>query len=487
MQTLLVRSGAWPTSFIEGAGVTPFDRAVLYCAIVLFALSAVMLRLGVPSTTTRFRRWYALGLGLIALGLISVSLQLRIGDPLNWVGRGAQYLGAVFMLVAVVSTVRERGDWLLPLERALRESEARYRRLIEVSPDAVLVVAGGEVVFANPAAADLFAAAAPDSLVGRVFRSLFRTSDQQRAAEIAEQARVGGGVTVAEVVLQPLGGEPVEAEIRAAQVEFGGHRAAQLIVRDISERRRVEGERQRALVHMQRIAVTLQENFIRPLPTVPGVEFGIVSQAAYEPGLVGGDFSDVFEVADGRVAVLIGDVAGKGVKAAGLTETVRSTVRALAAIDASPAFVSARPTRCCCTVRPRCASRHRPSCWCSIPSDGPRLSTRAPVTRCRSTSGSTCMAPWQSGPRPAGPQLPPRVSRTLMRSVSLDDYLLLYTEGSQTRVATRRSSARQLLGEAAAHLRGRSVQEIAEGVRDAALVFAGSLRDDLQVVCLRLA
>ena len=57
---------------------------------------------------------------------------------------------------------------------------------------------------------------------------------------------------------------------------------------------------------------------------------------------MGGDFSDVFVVDDTHVVVLIGDVAGKGVRAAGLTETVRSTVRAFAAIDSSPAFILAK-------------------------------------------------------------------------------------------------------------------------------------------------
>ncbi len=68
----------------------------------------------------------------------------------------------------------------------------------------------------------------------------------------------------------------------------------------------------------------------------------MVTKTAFEPDLVGGDFSDVFVVDDTHVVVLIGDVAGKGVRAAGLTETVRSTVRALATIDTSPAFILAR-------------------------------------------------------------------------------------------------------------------------------------------------
>ena len=73
-----------------------------------------------------------------------------------------------------------------------------------------------------------------------------------------------------------------------------------------------------------------------------GLELGVVSRTANEPELVGGDFSDVFVVDDTHVVALIGDVAGKGVRAAGMTETVRSTVRALAAVDPTAAFVLAQ-------------------------------------------------------------------------------------------------------------------------------------------------
>ena len=94
-----------------------------------------------------------------------------------------------------------------------------------------------------------------------------------------------------------------------------------------------------SLERQRLIAVTLQENFIHPLPKLEGLELSVVSKAASHPELVGGDFSDVFLLDDGSVAILIGDVAGKGIRAAGLTETVRSTVRAFAAVDPSPAFV----------------------------------------------------------------------------------------------------------------------------------------------------
>ena len=101
----------------------------------------------------------------------------------------------------------------------------------------------------------------------------------------------------------------------------------------------------RLLEQQQRIAVTLQENFIHPLPKLEGLELSVISKTAHLPELVGGDFSDVFVVNDHHVAVLIGDVAGKGIRAAGLTETLRSTVRAFAAVDPSPAYVLTRTNR----------------------------------------------------------------------------------------------------------------------------------------------
>ena len=90
------------------------------------------------------------------------------------------------------------------------------------------------------------------------------------------------------------------------------------------------------------IAVTLQENFVHPLPEVTGWEFAVASESASAAALVGGDFHDVFDVPPSNFAVLIGDVEGKGVAAAGLTETVRSATRALALSASSPRFVLER-------------------------------------------------------------------------------------------------------------------------------------------------
>ena len=71
--------------------------------------------------------------------------------------------------------------------------------------------------------------------------------------------------------------------------------------------------------------------------------------------------------------------------------------------------------------------------------------------------------------------------------LTLEGYLVLYTDGVTRLVATGRAAWREAAGRDRVGLRGRSAQEVAEGVRDAALAFGGQLSDDVQVVVLRLA
>ena len=234
----------------------------------------------------------------------------------------------------------------------------------------------------------------------------------------------------------------------------------------------------------QRIATTLQENFLHELPTVAGLELGMVTKTAFEPELVGGDFSDVFVVDDGHVVVLIGDVAGKGVRAAGLTETVRSTVRALAAVDPSPAFILGKANELLMRYDPDeghvtafCAMLEPHTGHLNYASAGHPAPVHLGAFTCRTLDVTF-------GP-PLGTFQHPYTSAHAI--LSIDDYLVLYTDGVTEARRGAELLGEQRLIEVVTGLRGRSAQDVAEGVRDAALAFAGRLRDDLQVVALRLA
>lgn len=87
------------------------------------------------------------------------------------------------------------------------------------------------------------------------------------------------------------------------------------------------------------VASVLQRALLPPeLPPVPGVEIA----ARHQPGaemVIGGDFYDVFENADGSWTVLIGDVCGKDTTAASLTALARHSARAAVTRDSDPRAV----------------------------------------------------------------------------------------------------------------------------------------------------
>jgi PAS domain S-box-containing protein len=90
----------------------------------------------------------------------------------------------------------------------------------------------------------------------------------------------------------------------------------------------------------RRVATTFQEAALVPsLPAVPGLTFDAMYQAAMLEATVGGDWYDIFRLPDGRVVFSIGDVAGKGLRAAVAMASVRQSIRTAALINPDPVAV----------------------------------------------------------------------------------------------------------------------------------------------------
>ncbi len=143
--TALAWAGALPTFFVDGRGGTPIRQAVLGSAIAAFGVAAAGLARG--SSRSPFRHWYALGMALLALGLYGVLLQGTFSSVLGWMGRATQYLGALALLAAALSSVQENQSWALPLGALLRQTEERYRILFENMSEGFLL---GEADPADP-------------------------------------------------------------------------------------------------------------------------------------------------------------------------------------------------------------------------------------------------------------------------------------------------------------------------------------------------
>jgi serine phosphatase RsbU (regulator of sigma subunit) len=100
---------------------------------------------------------------------------------------------------------------------------------------------------------------------------------------------------------------------------------------------RLDAERETALAEQQAIALRLQRSLLPDVPTPASLQV----HASYAPAqgsmAVGGDWYDVVELGDGRVALSVGDVAGHGLTAAAVMGQLRSAVRTLALGRTEPA------------------------------------------------------------------------------------------------------------------------------------------------------
>ena len=116
-----------------------------------------------------------------------------------------------------------------------------------------------------------------------------------------------------------------------------------LLMRSIADMLALALENARQYTREHRVADMLQAAF---LPDIPDHLLGLDLAKAYSPGLqeaqVGGDLYDAFPLSDGRVALVIADVSGKGLGAAVQTATVKYSLRAFAAEAAAPGLVLRR-------------------------------------------------------------------------------------------------------------------------------------------------
>jgi PAS domain S-box-containing protein len=122
-------------------------------------------------------------------------------------------------------------------EAALRQSEEHYRRLVELSPDAVLVLQDNLLVYLNSAGARLLGGA-PDELLGRAaLADCVDPADRPQVLPALAAAAAGGRLPYLETRWRNYAGRPLEAELSASATEHAGRPALLVVVRDISDRK----------------------------------------------------------------------------------------------------------------------------------------------------------------------------------------------------------------------------------------------------------
>ena len=127
------------------------------------------------------------------------------------------------------------------IETALRESEARYRGLVEHSPEAIIVYAESRLVYTNAAAVMLFAASSAEDLLGRSILDIVHPDFHALARERAVRSQVLGKTSpLTEQKYVRLNGEVIDVEAVSTGITYQGQPAGQVLIRDITERKRAE-------------------------------------------------------------------------------------------------------------------------------------------------------------------------------------------------------------------------------------------------------
>ena len=148
---------------------------------------------------------------------------------------------------------------ITPLKRMkmqFRESEQKYRSLVELSAEATLIHRDGEIVYLNPACARLLGASCPEEIVGKDIRDFVHPESRGTIEHLVAHDLRGEGTPLTEVRAVRLDGTTIPIEGRGTRVFFGGRPAVQAVIRDITHRKLVEDQlqaRNRHLLLLNRI------------------------------------------------------------------------------------------------------------------------------------------------------------------------------------------------------------------------------------------
>ncbi len=142
---------------------------------------------------------------------------------------------------AIISFFRDISDRRVT-EEALARSEARFRLLIEKSPDGIVVLREGRLVYANPAVVRMFGYARSEDLLGRSIVDL--TVPEDRPILLSRLPAVAAGESIPPQVYRGLraDGGIVTAEIVSLATEFEGTSVVLGFARDITERERLRAQ-----------------------------------------------------------------------------------------------------------------------------------------------------------------------------------------------------------------------------------------------------
>ncbi|HEY3317839.1 MAG TPA: SpoIIE family protein phosphatase [Coriobacteriia bacterium] len=231
------------------------------------------------------------------------------------------------------------------------------------------------------------------------------------------------------------------------------------------------------------IADTLQDSLLTEPYRIPELDIGLIYHQATVGGRIGGDFYDFIPIGSNRTAIVIGDITGKGLDAARYTTIGKGAIRAFALEDPDPASVLGRASR---VIHEQLgAENFITAVYMLIDLEQGSLSYAVaghPPPLLRRKAGKIELL--GEGGLPLGIEASEEYADGTA-CMEPGDRLLLYTDGlSEARRGKELFGIERTAGAFEA-FDGLPVRDIASGIAEAAIAFAGGqLQDDLAIIVM---
>ncbi|MDP3981070.1 MAG: PAS domain S-box protein, partial [Chlamydiota bacterium] len=160
-------------------------------------------------------------------------------------------------ILGIVTDISEH----IKVEKALRESEERYRNLIENSPVAIFVQCEGKVVFANSETKRVMGAKSNNQLIGTEVLDYVHPDFKQTTLDRIKM--VHAQKTRANLIEEKfirLDGKIIDVEVMGTPVLYQGKSAIQVVFRDITEHKKAEKSLNESLAMLRAITNTAEDS-----------------------------------------------------------------------------------------------------------------------------------------------------------------------------------------------------------------------------------
>lgn len=182
------------------------------------------------------------------IGMQAVSYSTSSTGPASFTNMGLAFVvsALILLLLAVAGYLAYLDSKQLSNEqrylKKIRESERRFRKLAELSPEAIAIHSGGKLLYVNNACLRMFGELDAEQLIGTNVLDYVHPDYHETAKTRIESMNRGLSTPPAEQLWITPKGTVHEVELTGMSIEFEGNSAVQLLIRDITEQKKIARE-----------------------------------------------------------------------------------------------------------------------------------------------------------------------------------------------------------------------------------------------------